>query len=274
MSWSMSNNWGMDSMGKNWGMDSMVDWGMDGMGNNWGMDSMSNWGSSSVMWLSLIGDISNITIIVVGVVLDVLDSAVGKVDRVFSINNTSSVVVLSLLESSTRVVISNSISISVDSWAIISRRRVSWVNNGSMVDRGMVDRGMVNRDMVDRGVVDRSSMKDGSMVDSMMNRGMVNSMMSRCMMNSMMERCGMEDGSMVSMNIFVGMEGNGGMVGSSILLLVVVLVDLIGGGSRLAVDSCTITTMGLVDGGSHRWGIAVFDELVAVLIGNSQSQEG
>merc|ERR1719410_2724775 len=75
-------------------------------------------------------------------------------------------------------------------------------------------------------------------------------------------------------NGFVGMEGNGGMVGSNILLLVVVLVDLIGGGSRLAVDSCAIATMGFVDGGSDSKGIAVFDTLVAVLIGGSQSQKG
>merc|ERR1719346_365290 len=109
-------DWGM---GKNWGMDSMVDWGMDSVGNNWGMDSVSNWGSSSIMWLSLIGDISNITIIVVGVVLNMLDSAVRKVDRVFSINNTSSIIVLSLLESSTRVVISNSIGVRV--WGRLSK---------------------------------------------------------------------------------------------------------------------------------------------------------
>ena len=32
--------------------------------------------------------------------------------------------------------------------------------------------------------------------------------------------------------------------------------------------------MGFVDGGGHSWGIAVFDALVAVLIGGSQSQKG
>merc|ERR1719402_1042279 len=112
-------------------------------------------------------------------------------------------------------------------------------------------------------------MKDRSMVDSMMDRGMVNSMVSRCMVNGVDS---MRNSSMVDKR-FVGMEGNGGMVGSSILLLVVVLVDLIGGGSRLAVDSCAIATMGFVNGGSYRRGIAVFDELVAVLISNSQSQE-
>ena len=180
----------------------------------------------------------------------------------------------------TRVVISNSISISVDSWAIMSRLRMSnWVNNGSMVDRGMV-----NRDVVDRGMVDRSSMKDRSMVDSMMDRGMVNSMVSRCMMDrvdSMMDGVdtmvngvdSMGNSSMVDKR-FVGMEGNGGMVGSSILLLVVVLMDLIRGSSWLAVDSCAIATMGFVDGGSDSRGIAVFDALVAVLIGGSQSQKG
>ena len=113
----------------------------------------------------------------------------------------------------TRVVISNSISISVDSWAIISRLRVSRVNRSWVNNRSMVDRGMVNRDMVDRGVVDRSSMEDGSMVDSMMNRGMVNSMMSRCMMNSMVEGCGMEDRSIVSIKVTMGRgRGNQGVM--------------------------------------------------------------
>jgi len=101
-------NWGMDGVGNNWGsVDGMGNWGMDGMGNNWGM---GNWGSG-ISWGSLIGDISDITIIVISMVLDVLDSTVGKVDRVFTIDNTGSVIVLSLLESSTRVVISNSVGV-------------------------------------------------------------------------------------------------------------------------------------------------------------------
>merc|ERR1719438_470407 len=72
-------------------------------------------------------------------VLDVLDSAVGKVDRVFSINNTSSVVVLSLLESSTRVVISNSIGVRV--WGRLSKvisniSSMDWGSMHSMVNWG------------------------------------------------------------------------------------------------------------------------------------------
>merc|ERR1712122_157830 len=156
-------------MGKNWGMDSMVDWGMDGVGNNWGMDSVSNWGSSSVMWLSLIGDISKITIIVVGVILDVLDSAVGKVDRVFSINDTSSIIVLSLLESSTRVVISNSIGVRV--WGNLSKV----ISDIYSLHWGMVSRGSMSNNW---GMVSWSSMSNNwgmiswGSVDSMVNWGM------------------------------------------------------------------------------------------------------
>merc|ERR1719208_557217 len=78
-------------------------------------NSMGNWVSSygSILSFSLIGHISNITIIVICMVLDMLNTTVRKVDRVRSINNTSSIIRLSLIEGSTRVVISNSISVTV-----------------------------------------------------------------------------------------------------------------------------------------------------------------
>merc|ERR1719391_1939036 len=56
-------------------------------------------------------------------VVDMLDSAIGKVDRVRTINDTSSIIVLRLLESSTRVVISNSVVVSV--WGNLSKVRGS-----------------------------------------------------------------------------------------------------------------------------------------------------
>ena len=158
----------------------------------------------SIVSLTFIFDIGNISRVAISnIVGNNLSTAIGKSYTIFSIGSIT-ITGFILSKVGTRVVISNSISISVDSWAIISRLRVSrvnrsWVNNGSMVDRGMV-----NRDVVDRGMVDRSSMEDGSMVDSMMNRGMVNSMVSRCMMNSMVERCGMEDRSMVSIKVTMG----------------------------------------------------------------------
>ena len=72
-----------------------------------------------------------------------------------------------------------------------------------------------------------------------------------------------------------GMDGNvaGSRVGRNIFLLILVLVNLIRGGSRLAVDSCAIATMGFVDGGSYCGGIALFETLMTMLIGHSQSQE-
>ena len=86
-------------------------WGVDGVGNNRGVNGVGNGGSSGIMGLSLIGHISDIAIIVIGVVLDMLDPAIGKVDRVLAINNTSAVIVLSLLEGSSRVVISDSVGV-------------------------------------------------------------------------------------------------------------------------------------------------------------------
>merc|ERR1719288_746161 len=182
--WSMntvSENWGMDGMG-NWGMDSMGNnWGMDSMGNNWGMDGMSNWGSSSVVWLSLISDISDETIVVVGVILDMLDSAIRKVDRVFSINNTGSIIVLSLVESSTRVVISNSIGVRV--WGRLSKvisnissldwGMVSWgsMDNWGMISWGSVD-GVVDWGMDSVGNNWGSVVEEWGSMDSMVNWGM------------------------------------------------------------------------------------------------------
>merc|ERR1719412_435464 len=129
----VGNNWGMDSMSNNWG-----NWG--GMGNNWSMisrGSVGNWGSS-IGGGSFIGDISNITIIVIGMIVDMLDSAIGKVDGVGAINNTGSIIVLSLLESSTRVVISNSVGVGV--WGNFSKV----ISNISGLHWGMVSRGSMS----------------------------------------------------------------------------------------------------------------------------------
>jgi len=164
--WSMdgvsSNNWSVDSMGSN-------NWSVHSVSNNWGMDSVvGNGGSSSVVWFSLVGNISDITVIVVGVILDVLDSAVGKVDRVFTINNTCTIIVLSLLESSTRVVISNSVGVGV--WGNLSKV----ISNISSLHWGMVSWGsMVSWSW---GMISWSSMdsmsNNWSSVDSVVNWGM------------------------------------------------------------------------------------------------------
>ena len=72
-----------------------------------------------------------------------------------------------------------------------------------------------------------------------------------------------------------GMDGNvaGSRVGRNVFLLILVLVNLIGGGSRLAVNDCVGFGMGFVDGGSYSGSIALFETLMTMLIGHSQSQE-
>ena len=102
---------------------------------------MSNWVSNSVSISSntIVSHISNITIIIIGMVVDMLDTAIRKVDRVGSFNNTGTIIGLSLVESSTRVVISNSIGVRVGRdlskvrLGISSNSMVG--NNWSMVDK-------------------------------------------------------------------------------------------------------------------------------------------
>merc|ERR1719431_313211 len=79
-------------------------------------------------------------------IFDMLDTAIRKVDRVGTINNTSTIIGLSLVEGSTGVVISNSISVSVGRGLCkvrlgISTNSVS--NNWGMVDNRRVSNSMV-----------------------------------------------------------------------------------------------------------------------------------
>merc|ERR1712123_387098 len=62
---------------------------------------------------SLVADLRDKTIIIIGVVVDSLDTAIRKVDRVRSLHNTSAIIGLCLVEGSSRVVISNSIVVAV-----------------------------------------------------------------------------------------------------------------------------------------------------------------
>ena len=192
----------------------------------------------SIVSLTLVSDISNIARVAIGnVVGHNLGTAIGKSHAVLAIGSIT-ITVLVLGKASSRVIISNSIAVLVDSRAIISGLMVSrsWV--GGLVGRSRGSHRLVSRS---RGrVVDRSGLvvSRSGMVDRGMDRDVAGSMSS----------------------------GN-------ILLLIVVLVDLIRGGSGLGGHLGVVRAMGFVDGGSDGGGIAVFDALVAVLVGNSQSQE-
>merc|ERR1719228_2222756 len=66
--------------------------------------SMSNWVSygSGILRFSFISNISNISIIVIGVVVDMLNTTIREVDRVGTLYNTSTIIGLFLVESNSR----------------------------------------------------------------------------------------------------------------------------------------------------------------------------
>merc|ERR1712123_521662 len=114
-----------------------------GMGNKRGVGNNvpDNRNSLGVGSRALIADLSDIAIIVVGVVGDSLDTAVREVDRVRSLNNTVAIIGLSLVEGSSRVVISNSIVVGVG--GDLSKVRGS-ISSNSLHDGGMVGGGSVD----------------------------------------------------------------------------------------------------------------------------------
>merc|ERR1719264_453119 len=124
---------------------------------------VSNGDSLRVGSSSGVGDLGDVTINVVGVVVDGLDTAVGKVHRVGALNNTGAIVALRLAEGSARVLVSHSVVVGVGGDLSKVRGSIadSMVGNGGSVDnRGMVDNG----GMVDnRGGMDKGCGMDNAM---------------------------------------------------------------------------------------------------------------
>jgi len=146
--------------------------------------SVVGWGRSSVVStgrgrgvgsLSGVSHVSNVAVVVVGVVSDSLGSAIGKSNGVGSSNNTVAVIVLLLVESSLGVVVSHSIGelvgrhLSKVSSGISSLH--GGVISGGVMDNGgsVVGRGGVNHrgSVVGRGGMDhRGSVVGSGMMDS------------------------------------------------------------------------------------------------------------
>merc|ERR1719402_345867 len=118
--------------------------------------------SLGVVRHSLVGDISDITVVVVSSVFDVLGSAIGKGNAVRSSDGTVAICVLGSVEVGLGVVIRDSIFESIGCGLL-------FVGRGRMVGSGMVD-GSNMGNMVDGSnmgyMVDRSNM--GNMVDGCM----------------------------------------------------------------------------------------------------------
>merc|ERR1719320_596279 len=147
-----------------------------------GRSGLNNW-SIRVHSSSFIGNISNISIISISMVVHMLGTTIRKSNRVRSRDSSCSISSLFSIESSVGVVISNSVSIGIGGRLI----RVSWLS--SMISRGSMDNWS---SMVGRGSMDNWSSMNNRSMDSMSNRGMysMNSMDNRSVhgMNSMSNR--------------------------------------------------------------------------------------
>merc|ERR1711874_413682 len=92
-----NNSWVSNSM-SNWVSNNS--WESNSMVSTRVSNSMSNWVSNSVSISSnsLISHISNITIIIIGMIGNMLGTAIRKVDRVGTFHNTGTIIGLSLVE--------------------------------------------------------------------------------------------------------------------------------------------------------------------------------
>merc|ERR1719500_1709431 len=86
---------------------------MSDSSNNTVSDSVANSNGLRVDSSALVGHLSHVSVNVVGVVVDVLDAAVRKVDRVGSLPSSSAIVRLRSVETSARVVVGHSVLIGV-----------------------------------------------------------------------------------------------------------------------------------------------------------------
>jgi len=136
----------VDSVGKNRG-------GVHSVGNDGGsVDSVGNRDSLRVGSLTGVGDLSHVSVNIVGVVGDGLDPPVREIHRVASLDNAGAVIALRLAECSLGIVVGNSIVVGVG-------RNLSQVTN----NRGSVGNSVDNRGSVhNRGSVD--SMSEGGSV--------------------------------------------------------------------------------------------------------------
>ena len=212
---------------------------------------------------SLVRYISNISIVVVSSVLNVLGSAIRKSNRVRSDNSTTAISRFSSLESSLRVVIRNSIGVGVwlrglfllvvGSRGVI-RSRGMIRGRGSMDNRGSVrGRGsMVGSSMEDRGgMVDGSSMVRSGMVD---NRG------------------GIVGSSMVRSRGISSTIGNSSrcMYSCSILLSIMISINSLRSSMRLANYRCYTSKVRFKYRGRYRRSISKLDGLMVRLITSCQ----
>jgi len=191
--------------------------GGNGMGNRVGdhsrTDSMNKRSSMSnsvghrnslrVDSLSRVGDLSNIAINVIGVVVDSLDATIREADLVRSLDNPSAIVGFGSIEVSIGVVISHSIVVGVGGDLIrVDLNGMGHSHRGMVGWGGMGDhRGMIGRGSMDHG---GSMNKRCSMGDSVNHRSSMGHGMNK--RGPMKKRGGMDNRSMGD-----SVESRGGM---------------------------------------------------------------
>ena len=132
-------------------------------------DAMADTNNSSGEGSSaIIGDFGNVSVNVVGVVVDVLDPSVRKVDGVVSLPGSGAIVSLLGVETGSRVVVSHGILVGVGGDLVgvdLSNGMGDWVSNGmtnnsmanAMTNKAMANNTMANSDTMSNGVSDRSN---------------------------------------------------------------------------------------------------------------------
>ena len=133
-------------------------------------------GGGGVLSLSLISDLSNVAVVVIDVVVDVLDPAVRKSNGVRTLPLASSIIRLSSVEVGVGVVVSDGVLVGVGR-DLIGVHLSNSVGNGvgNSVDRGVVSRGGMNNrgSMVDhRGSMDQGCGMGHSMAKTVSNNAM------------------------------------------------------------------------------------------------------
>jgi len=195
---------------------------------------------------SLVRHIGDITVVVVGGVLNVLGPAIGKSNRVAARHSTVGIRCLGSVELGLGVVISNTILKSIRGGLLLLN-----ISGGGMVGGGgMVDGSMGNDGGGVHGVGNnRGVIRGRGMVD---NRGMIRG-------RGMVDNRGMirSRGSMVSWGSMVGggwgisnmsRNGSGSMDSSHRLLITSISMDRLRSSVGLAGNTGMISTMGFVDG--------------------------
>jgi len=131
-------------------------------------DAMADTNNSSGEGSSaIVGDFGDISVNVVGVVVDVLDPSVRKVDGVVSLPGSGAIVSLLGVKTGSRVVVSHGILVGVGGDLVgvdLSNGMGDWVSNGmtnnSMAD-AMTNKAMTNNTMANNAMANSHTMSNG-----------------------------------------------------------------------------------------------------------------